>query len=208
MAYLVPGSPRCSRTSCQSVRIVPGSGRFSRAPPASRLGGSGVQAGPSVPGGRLRLQPRCSSSSSRSRRRRGEQRHGPGSSGSLLLLFLSLLKKKVKTVGPNGSTWYLKSDIPQATCVLRLWCVPPFCLFPPLSPVAVGWRSDGVFTWPLVHLLLRSGVSLEPRGRIRDSLHEPVDTAACTGLLVPHIIGEEMGICMGLHFVLCSMEKS
>ncbi|CAL8337090.1 unnamed protein product [Boreogadus saida] len=29
---------------------------------------------------------------------------------------------------------------------------------------------------------------LEPRGRIRDSLHEPVDTAACIGLLVPHII--------------------
>ncbi|CAL8237121.1 unnamed protein product [Boreogadus saida] len=50
-------------------------------------------------------------------------------------------------------------------------------------PVAVGWRSDGVFTWPLVHLLLRSGV---PWSRW---LHEPVDTAACTGLPVPHIIG-------------------
>ncbi|CAL8395097.1 unnamed protein product [Boreogadus saida] len=49
-------------------------------------------------------------------------------------------------------------------------------------PVAVGWRSDGVFTWPLVHLLLRSGV---PWSRW---LHEPVDTAACTGLPVPHII--------------------
>ena len=155
MAYLVPGSPRCSRTSSQSVRIVPGSGRFSRAPPTSRLGGGGVRADPSVPGGRLRLQPRCRSS----RRRRVEQRHGPVSSGSLLLLFLSLLKKKVKTVRLNGSTCYLKSDIPQATCVLRLWCVPPCCLFPPLSPVAVGWRPyDGVFTWPLVHLLLRSGV--------------------------------------------------
>ena len=34
---------------------------------------------------------------------------------------------------------------------------------------------------------------LEPRGRIRDSLHEPVDTAACTGLPVPRIIGEETG---------------
>ncbi|CAL8254400.1 unnamed protein product [Boreogadus saida] len=55
------------------------------------------------------------------------------------------------------------------------------------SPVAVGWRSDGVFTWPLVHLLLRSGV---PWSLVDgpDSLHEPVDTAACTGLLVPHII--------------------
>ncbi|CAL8340157.1 unnamed protein product [Boreogadus saida] len=63
------------------------------------------------------------------------------------------------------------------------------------NPVAVGWRSDGVFTWPLVHLLLRSRCFLE----------EPVDTAACTGLLVPHIIastslqqfvgGEETGPC-------------
>ncbi|CAL8310591.1 unnamed protein product [Boreogadus saida] len=34
---------------------------------------------------------------------------------------------------------------------------------------------------------------LEPRGWIRDSLHEPVDTAACTGLLVPHNKGEETG---------------
>ncbi|CAL8254823.1 unnamed protein product [Boreogadus saida] len=30
--------------------------------------------------------------------------------------------------------------------------------------------------------------SLEPRGLIRDSLHKPVDAAACTGPLVPHII--------------------
>ncbi|CAL8357104.1 unnamed protein product [Gadus morhua 'NCC'] len=43
--------PRFSRTSSLSVRIVPGSGRFSQAPPTSRPGGSGVQAGPSVPGG-------------------------------------------------------------------------------------------------------------------------------------------------------------
>ena len=64
---------------------------------------------------------------------------------------------------------------------------------PPSQPcgcrVAVGRR---------VHMASGSPASkkrrpLEPRGRIRDSLHEPVDTAACTGLLVPHIIGEEMG---------------
>ncbi|CAL8237771.1 unnamed protein product [Boreogadus saida] len=50
--------------------------------------------------------------------------------------------------------------------------------------VAVGRR---------VHMASGSPASkkrrpLEPRGRTRDSLHEPVDTAACTGLLVPHII--------------------
>ncbi|CAL8349730.1 unnamed protein product [Boreogadus saida] len=37
--------------------------------------------------------------------------------------------------------------------------------------------------------------SLEPRGLIRESLHEPVDAAGCTGPLVPHIIGaEEYGL--------------
>ncbi|CAL8387910.1 unnamed protein product [Boreogadus saida] len=50
--------------------------------------------------------------------------------------------------------------------------------------VAVGRR---------VHMASGSPASkkrrpLEPRGRIRDSLHELVDTAACTRLLVPHII--------------------
>ena len=66
----------------------------------------------------------------------------------------------------------------------------------PLSPpqpggcrVAVGRR---------VHMASGSPASkkrrsLEPRGRIRDSLHEPVDAAACTDPLVPHIKGEETG---------------
>ncbi|CAL8388849.1 unnamed protein product [Boreogadus saida] len=54
-------------------------------------------------------------------------------------------------------------------------------------PVAVGWRSDGVFTMASGSPASKKRRPLEPRERIRDSMHEPVDTAACTGLLVPHI---------------------
>ena len=188
MAYLVPGSPRCSRTSSLSVRIAPNRERF------SRMGSSHQQAGRKRGPGRAQCsrgppptpapvpQPRPPPP------RTGGATPRTGKFRKLAPTFSFPNKEKNKDRSTERQYMVPKERYSLGHLRPTLVARPSMLPLSPPQPggcrVAVGRR---------VHMASGSPASkkrrsLEPRGRIRDSLHEPVDAAACTGPLVPHII--------------------
>ena len=174
-----PDSWRCSHTNNLSVRIIPGSGRFSRDPPSSRLEGSRVVPKPNVSGNHLQLG--CH----RHRRHRSSDQHNGARNNiaSWFPLFLSLLIKIKKrqfsrtAVHPSKRAFSFRPTT-SYTC----------CAFP--SPQSDGCREA---VGRCVSIATGSPASMkrcpfELHEQAGDSLHGAVDMETCSSVLVPNIV--------------------